>query len=97
MDVTPNNKARTFTVTILTPEKIIYDGPIVSLILPCETGYLGVWVDHAPLIANIVPGKVAIIKDHGQTPEIFQIKGKGFLEVLDNKVTVLLHHTELDA
>ncbi len=97
MDVIPNNKARTFTVTILTPEKIIYDGPIVSLIVPCETGYLGVWVDHAPLVATIVPGKVAIIKEHGQSPEIFQLHGKGFLEVLNNKVTVLLQYTELHA
>lgn len=75
---------------ILKPEEIVYNGPALSLIAPCESGYLGVLADHAPLVANIIPGKVTV-KLAGKDPLIVDVEGKGFLEVLNNNVSLILN------
>lgn len=84
---------RLFKIHISTPEKTIYEGEISSLIAPGELGYLGVLVDHAPLIANLVPGKI-IIKDGTAQPAIFNCKSTGILEVLKNDVNMLVDEAE---
>jgi F0F1-type ATP synthase epsilon subunit len=78
----------------MNPEKTIYEGEITSLIVPCETGYLGVMAGHLPLAANIVSGKIIARNDNEETPKVFNCRDKGFLEVLDNKVTLFLNYTE---
>ena len=78
-----------FLVTILTPEKKLYEGRAVSLVVPCETGYWGILANHAPLIANIGRGKISLRQKSGESREI-QVEAKGFLEVLENNVTLLI-------
>ena len=79
----------TFTLTILSPEKRIFKGEVISLIAPGELGSFGVLAHHAPLISTLRPGVVTIKKT---AEEIFNVKseGSGFLEVSNNKVTMLL-------
>lgn len=84
---------RSFKISISTPEKTLYEGEISSLIAPGELGYLGVLVDHAPLIANLAPGKI-IIKDKSAQPTIFNCKSAGILEVLKNDVNILVDSAE---
>ena len=79
-----------FSLSILTPEKKIFEGEVVSLIAPAELGYLGVWADHAPLVANLSSGNISFRKKEEDTPVVFEYKGDGFLEVFKNKVTLLL-------
>lgn len=79
-----------FDLTIVTPEKIVYEGKISSLIVPAELGYLGVLADHMPLIANLVKGKVIAKEASGKVAN-FYAKERGFIEVLRNKVTVILN------
>ncbi len=83
-----------FHFIIMNPEKTIYEGEITSLIVPCETGYLGVMAGHLPLAANIVSGKIIARRDNEKEPMVFNCRDKGFLEVLSNKVTLLLNHAE---
>ena len=78
-----------FHVDIVSPDKSIYNGAIQSLVVPCELGYLGVLADHAPLVANIVRGKITLKKDSGEILEISS-KSRGFLEVNKNKAILLL-------
>lgn len=80
-------------VNISTPEKTIYEGETSSLIAPGELGYLGVLVDHAPLIANLGPGNI-IIKGLDDRQLTFRNKGAGILEVLKNSVSVLVDDAE---
>jgi len=82
-----------FKIHVSTPEKTIYEGEISSLVAPGELGYLGVLVDHAPLIANLVPGKI-IIKGGAAQPAIFNCKSTGILEVLKNDVNILVDSAE---
>lgn len=84
---------RLFKINIATPEKTIYEGEISSLVAPGELGYFGVLVDHAPLIANLAPGKI-IIKDRSAQPTIFNCKSTGILEVLKNDVSILVDSAE---
>jgi len=74
---------------IITPEKTIYDGEAASLVAPSELGYLGILADHAPLVANLVAGKVAVKKENGEAL-VFDNLAKGFLDVLNNNVTMIL-------
>ncbi|MDD5072200.1 MAG: ATP synthase F1 subunit epsilon [Candidatus Omnitrophica bacterium] len=82
-----------FKISITTPEKTIFEGEISSLVAPGEGGYFGVLVDHAPLIANIIPGKITI-KDTSEQPTVFKCKSTGILEVLKNNVNILVDSAE---
>ena len=86
--------AKTFHVQMITPDKIFYEGDVVSLVAPGEEGYLGVLADHAPLISNLRSGKIALTVRPGDPPIVFHSLGTGFLEVLKNQVTLLLRTVE---
>ncbi len=81
-----------YNLTIVTPEKIFYEGKVSSLIVPGSEGYLGVLTDHAPLITALVPGKVTVI-DSSQK-EILMAVSFGFFEVSGNKATLLADSVE---
>lgn len=78
-----------FKVSIYAPEKTIFEGNVLSLIVPAEYGYLGVLAHHAPLIVSLKTGKI-IIKRNGRETIIFDSLGRGYLEVGDNTATILL-------
>lgn len=80
---------KTFNLTIISPEKIIFNEEAVSLVVPCETGYLGILADHQPLAAKIVEGKI-IIRNNPTEQQVIDCGTKGFLEVLNNNVTLFL-------
>jgi len=73
---------------ILTPEKKIYSGDVYGVQLPGIDGLFEVLDRHAPLVSALGKGKLKILKDKSST-ESFQIQG-GFVEVLNNKATVLV-------
>lgn len=87
-------KSMSFHLTIINPEKTIYEGEITSLIAPSESGYLGVMAGHLPLAANIVSGKIIVRRDNEKELKVFNCRGKGFLEVFDNKVNLFLNSAE---
>jgi len=81
-----------YNLSIVTPEKVFYEGEVASLIAPGSEGYLGVLTDHAPLITALVPGKLTV-KDQKNQETIFAIGG-GFMEVFKNQATILAHSIE---
>ncbi|MFA6217948.1 MAG: F0F1 ATP synthase subunit epsilon [Candidatus Omnitrophota bacterium] len=78
-----------FRVTILNPEKSIYEAEVVSLMVPAETGYVGILADHAPFAANLITGRITVREISGKSV-VFNAQGKSFLEVLANKATLFL-------
>ena len=72
---------------IITPDKKIYNGEVVSVKLPGADGSFGILKNHAPIIAALKKGVVKITTDKNTT-ENFEIKG-GVVEVLNDKVIVL--------
>jgi len=73
---------------ILTPEQKIFSGEVRGILLPGAEGYFEILENHAPIIASLGKGKMKILKDKTQT-EVYEISS-GFVEVLNNKTSVLL-------
>lgn len=78
-----------FDISITTPEKTLYQGRVSSLIAPSSLGYLGVWADHAPLIATLTNGRI-VLKEDSNEQKVFDCKSGGILEIMKNNVTILL-------
>ena len=76
------------TLEILTPEKKIYSGEVYGVQLPGIDGLFEVLDKHAPLVSALGKGKLKILTDKS-TSENFTIQN-GFVEVLNNKVIVLV-------
>lgn len=73
---------------ILTPERKLYTGEVYGIQLPGVDGSFEVLDRHAPLIAALGKGKMKVLKDKSHA-ELYSIEG-GFVEVLNNKATVLV-------
>ena len=81
--------AKTFNLSIIAPDKVLAEKKCVSLIVPSELGYMGILANHAPLVANLAKGKIILKDDSGKTQEFFSV-GKGFIEVLNNEIVIIL-------
>jgi F-type H+-transporting ATPase subunit epsilon len=82
----------TFHLSLLTPERSLLEAEVVSLTAPGSEGYLGVLAHHAPLITALQPGQLEI-RDADEKETVFAVSG-GFLEVSENKATVLADAVE---
>ncbi len=79
-------------VEIVTAESVVYSEEGVDrLIVPGVEGELGVLTLHAPLLTMIQPGVMRIVK--GEDEVEMAITG-GFIEVRDNRVTILADAAE---
>jgi F-type H+-transporting ATPase subunit epsilon len=74
---------------ILTPEKKLFSDEVYGVQLPGITGLFEVLDRHAPLVSALKAGRVKVLKDKNNHLAFFDIRS-GFVEVLNNKVTVLV-------
>lgn len=74
---------------ILTPEKKLFSGEVYGVQLPGVVGLFEVLDKHAPLIAALKAGRVKVLKDKSNHLAFYDIQS-GFVEVLNNKATVLV-------
>ena len=72
---------------IITPEKNIYKGEVISVKLPGTDGEFGILNNHAPIISTLTNGKIAL-EDANNKNIDFEING-GVIEMLNNKIIVL--------
>jgi F-type H+-transporting ATPase subunit epsilon len=79
--------AETFQLSLQTPEKTVMREAVISVVAPGGQGYLGILAHHAPLITDLVPGKLSIHAASGA--EHVYALGGGFLEVSRNQATIL--------
>ncbi len=77
----------TIHVDVVSAEESIYSGEARFVALPGESGELGIYPRHTPLITRIKAGSVRITKADGG--EEFVFVAGGILEVQPNCVTVL--------
>ncbi len=80
--------AQTLHVDVVSAEEQIYSGEAEFVVLPGETGELGIYPRHTPLITRIKPGEVRIKPAGGAAEEFIFVAG-GVLEVQPRGVTVL--------
>jgi F-type H+-transporting ATPase subunit epsilon len=78
------------TLEILTPEKKLYSGEVYGVQMPGISGSFEVLEKHAPLVSALKAGRVKVLNNKQMNSFTnFDIQG-GFVEVLNNKVTVLV-------
>ncbi|KIP99483.1 MULTISPECIES: F0F1 ATP synthase subunit epsilon [Pseudomonas] len=79
--------AMTVHCDIVSAEGEIFSGLVEMVIAHGNLGDLGISPGHAPLITDLKPGPIRLVKQGGET-EVFYISG-GFLEVQPSMVKVL--------
>jgi F-type H+-transporting ATPase subunit epsilon len=72
---------------IITPDKQLYSGEVVSVTVPGKEGSFGILKNHAPIISTLKAGKIKVT-DNQKNTQLFEIKG-GVIEVSKNNITVL--------
>lgn len=77
---------------VVTPERVVVQKDVDSLVVPGSEGYLGVLPGHAPLVAELNTG-VLRYKEGGQE-KVAALSG-GFMEVALNKAVLLSDTAEL--
>lgn len=91
---TPNTSASArdaLHVHVISPERTVYDDQADSVVVPAWDGELGVLRGHAPLMAVLGSGVMRVTR--AGTTQSFHVEG-GFLQVVDNVVTVLSEKAE---
>ena len=73
-------------LSIVTPEKQLVVEEVDQVNVPGTEGDLGILYDHAPILTNLRSGQLSYEKD-GETVAL--VVSGGYLEVTDNRVTVL--------
>ncbi|GAA3942095.1 F0F1 ATP synthase subunit epsilon [Litoribacillus peritrichatus] len=83
---------------IVSAEESIFSGLVELVVAAGKMGDLGIAPGHAPLLTELKPGPVRVIKQNGEE-EVFFVTG-GFMEVQPNLINVLadtaLRGEELD-
>ena len=74
------------TLTVVTPETELVSEEVDQVNAPGSEGDFGVLYDHAPILTNLRSGQLSYEND-GETTALV-ISG-GYLEVTDNRVTIL--------
>lgn len=51
------------SLKIVTAEKSVYEDDVLKVVLPTESGEIGIMPDHQPLVSIIKPGEIRIEKE----------------------------------
>lgn len=85
--------ADTLQLQVATPERQLLDEPVTSVEIPGRDGYLGILPDHAPLLGQLGAGLLSFSSATDNGDRMLVVDG-GFIEVMDNHVSVLAEHAE---
>jgi F-type H+-transporting ATPase subunit epsilon len=78
------------TVSVISPERTIYEGTADMIVAPAWDGEVGVLRGHAPMLVLLGEGDLRV-RSGGQEQR-FHIGG-GFMQVVDDVVTILSERT----
>jgi F-type H+-transporting ATPase subunit epsilon len=72
---------------IVSPEKVVFNGEVESVLVPGTLGSFEILNDHAPIISSLESGKVEYATKQGKIQ--MMING-GFVEVKKNEVSLVV-------
>lgn len=81
-----------YELTLVTPERTLYEGKVSSIVAPGWEGYLGVLARHAPMVVALAAGELRV-KGEGEEAGPFALSG-GYLEVAWDGATILADAAE---
>lgn len=73
-------------VSVISPERVLYEGSARGVIAPAFDGELGILPMHAPLMTLLGQGTLRVDTDGGE--QRFAVSG-GFLQIVDDQVRVV--------
>lgn len=79
--------ATPFQLSVLTPERTVFEGAVEYVEAPGTEGYFGVLANHAPLVTALATGTL-MFRDPDGHEQRWSLSG-GFFEVSNNRATVL--------
>jgi F-type H+-transporting ATPase subunit epsilon len=78
---------------VVTPDGLVYAGDVTMVVVPGVDGEFGVLARHQPIVALLAVGETRIHKPDGSHEHL--ATGIGYVEVLFDKVLVVVDHAEL--
>ena len=78
-------------ISIIAPDRTVWDSNAEEVILPSSTGQLGILRDHAPLLTALDIGVMRVRTDKEWTPIVLM---GGFAEVENDELTILVNGAE---
>lgn len=85
------DERRTLKVSVISPTRVGFEGEGESVIVPAYDGLMGILYNHAPIMVLLGSGEL-VIRD-GAEEHRLRVAG-GFLQVVDNVVSVLAEEVE---
>ena len=79
------------TVSVISPEKVLFEGRARALVAPGHDGELGILPMHAPMMTVLGTGTLRVDAESG--PVRYTVRG-GFLQVVDDVVRVVTEKAE---
>ena len=74
-------------VSIISPERVLYEGDAASLVAPAFDGQVGVLTAHAPMMTLLGRGELRL-EGTAESTRRFSVEG-GFMQVVDDQVRVV--------
>ncbi len=78
--------AETLAVSVISPERVLFEGTAKSVVIPAHDGEMGILSAHAPLMTILGRGVMRV--QTGEREIQFSIEG-GFLQVVENQIRVV--------
>jgi F-type H+-transporting ATPase subunit epsilon len=82
--------ARTFSVSLVTPEGPAFDGEVEMMVVPGADGEIGVLARHAPLVALLKAGSTRLYRDRDSDDVLEFATGPGFFKVEQDRALALV-------
>lgn len=70
---------------IVSPEKVVFDGPVERVVVPGTSGEFEILDNHAPIISTLEKGRLVYRDSEGRHE---QMVNGGFVEVQKNNVNI---------
>ena len=83
--------AAPLSISVISPERTVYEGEADMVVAPAWDGEVGILKNHAPMMVLLGEGDLRVRR--GEREERFFVGG-GFLQVVDNTITIMSEHAE---
>jgi F-type H+-transporting ATPase subunit epsilon len=81
-------------VTVVSPERAVFDGVADAVIAPAYDGQVGVLPRHAPFLTLLGAGVLQVRHGGGSASSRFRVSG-GFLQVVGDAVRIVADRVEV--
>jgi len=78
--------AGTLRLEIVTPEAVVYSVDVHMVTLPTVEGQIGVYPQHIPLLAQLVPGEIIVRKENHES---YLAVGEGIAEITSQRIAIV--------